>query len=48
MNVYAAEGPDARGATHYYPVAPRKGGKEPNMGVTAAVLRDELRAVWDM
>ena len=35
-------------ARYYYPVAPRKGGKEPNMGVTAAVLRDELRAVWDM
>ena len=35
-------------ARYYHPVAPRKGGKEPNMGVTAAVLRDELRGVWGM
>jgi hypothetical protein len=35
-------------ARYYHPVAPRKGGKEPNMGVTAAVLRDELREVWGM
>ena len=35
-------------ARYYHPVAPRKGGKEPNMGVTAAILRNELREVWGM
>ena len=35
-------------ARYYHPVVARKGGKEPNMGVTAAILRDELREVWGM